>query len=82
MDATLASEGTGEIDLVVGLYLDRARGDAHAALRAAVTDALRDAVEARLTILELQRAASLGYLRQPPIPQPDERARRGGCRAG
>jgi hypothetical protein len=54
-----------EVDLLVEHYLHGSNGDALLALRQALADALRDAVDARIRILELERAASAGYRRRP-----------------
>lgn len=65
MERGSAREDLSEIDLLTHRYLQASMGDALLALRQALSDALRDAVDARLRILELERAASAGYRRRP-----------------
>jgi hypothetical protein len=74
MVCAVAASQTDEVETLVEQYLERSRGNAVAALRQAISDALVDAVECRQKLQVFERATSRGYVRQPP-PKPDAIAR-------
>ncbi|MEN3208663.1 hypothetical protein PUR23_01275 [Methylorubrum populi] len=62
----VAAARTDEVEILVEQYLEKTRGNAAAALRQAISDALVDAVECRQRLEAAKRAASRGFMRQPP----------------
>lgn len=68
-DGTESETAFEPVDELVLGYLADAGGDTLLALRRAAADLLRVAVDARLTEIELRRAASAGFLRTPPDRQ-------------
>lgn len=66
MVGAAAAARTNEVETLVEQYLERSRGNALAALRQAVSDALVDTVECRQRIQAAERAASRGFMRQMP----------------
>lgn len=63
---TVAAARTNEVEALVEQYLERSRGNAVAALRQAISDALVVAVECRQNLKAAEQAASRGFTRQLP----------------
>ena len=77
MTCAVVAARTEEVETLVEQYLERSRGNAVAALRKAISDALVDAVEYRQKLEAAERAASRGFARQLPAVAsgvPDHRA--------
>lgn len=66
MVCAVATARADEVDLLVEHYLERLRGNAIAALRQAISDALADGVECRRKLEAAERAVSSGFMRQIP----------------
>lgn len=62
----VAAARADEVEILVERYLEKSRGNAVAALRLAVSEALVDAVECRQRLEAAERAASRGFMRQLP----------------
>ncbi|UYW26975.1 hypothetical protein OKC48_27815 [Methylorubrum extorquens] len=63
MVCAVAAARADEVDVLVEQYLDTSSGNAVAALRHAISDALQDAVECRQKLEAAERAASRGKCR-------------------
>ncbi|QIJ76259.1 hypothetical protein GU700_17695 [Methylobacterium sp. NI91] len=66
MECAVAAARADEVEELVERYLEKSRGNAVAALRLAISDALIDAVECRLKLKASERAASRGFARLLP----------------
>lgn len=67
MMGAVAVAQADEVESLVEQYLERSRGNAVAALRQAISDALVDAVECRQRLEMAERSASRGFARRPPL---------------
>lgn len=66
MGAAVAAQAE-ETERLVEQYLQRSQGNALAALRQAISEALVDAVEFRQKLAAAERVASRGFTRQLPM---------------
>lgn len=69
MVCAVAAMRADEVDVLVDQYLETSSGNAVAALRQAISDALQDSIEYRQKLVAAERAASRGYTRQMPLPR-------------
>lgn len=67
MVCAVAAARADEVEVLVEQYLETSKGNAVAALRQAISDALQDAVECRHRLEAAERAASRGFTRQTPL---------------
>lgn len=67
MISGVAAALVDEVEILVEQYLEKSGGNAVAALRQAISDALVDAVECRQRREAAERAASRGFIRQVPL---------------